>query len=240
MPGQPCLNAPPPTAPIPLPTRWAQVSLVGHVGARSKFMGAYRRTEQRVHGYPLQVFEGGGRRDPLALSVRRRRGVLVCDGCGGGHRPEQGLHQDQVRRRPLPTQEEGVVWQYWDGSSWNDDSAMACTEVGGVGGSSRRHSCAGRRRCRQPPAARPDRPPLAGPLPWHSRTRSTRVAPRSLARSRARSRLATLPGRGGRSCMDAGGGGEGGGGHRGGSVRGKGARSRPGLYARNVPAQDEF
>ena len=46
------------------------------------------------------VFEGGGRRDPLALSVRRRRGVLVCDGGGGGHRPEQGLHQDQVRRRP--------------------------------------------------------------------------------------------------------------------------------------------
>ena len=57
---QPCLNAPPPTAPIPLPTRWAQVSLVGHVGARSKFMGAYRRTEQRVHGYPLYSKEVGG------------------------------------------------------------------------------------------------------------------------------------------------------------------------------------
>ena len=118
---------------------------MGRVGACSKYMGAYRRAEQRAHGYPLYSKEAGGETHWLY-----RSGDVVGIWCVADAEANIAKNVGYINTKSaahLPTQE-GVVWRYYDGGSWNDDSAMACTEVRGVGGSSRRHACAGRRRRR--------------------------------------------------------------------------------------------
>ena len=118
---------------------------MGRVGAQSKYMGAYRRAEQRAHGYPLYSKEADGETHWLYRSGGGTGNWCVAP--AEEHIAGNAGYINTKSAADLPTQE-GVVWRYSDGGSWNDDSAMACTEVGGVGGSSRRHACAGRRRRR--------------------------------------------------------------------------------------------
>ena len=104
------------------------MSLVGRVGACSKYMGAYRRAEQRAHGYPLYLKEAGGETHWL---YRNGGAGNWCVVDAEANIAKNFGFISTKSAADLPTQE-GVVWRYYDGGSWNDDSAMACTEVGGV------------------------------------------------------------------------------------------------------------
>ena len=131
-------------------------------------MGVYRRAERLAHGYPVYQLVKDGKTTHFLYRASD-------DKCWTGTDSEGGIAMNRgaiTMKEPgdLPTCD--GVWQYLDRGSWQDDSAMACTEVRGDLGSAHaphahdRHSPQrlSRHDCPLPsPPRAPTRPGRGGP-----------------------------------------------------------------------------
>ena len=110
-----------------LPPSLPQVTLDGHTGEQARFMGVYALSEVRANGAPRFVkrLAGGG-----AHYLYRTSG-----GRWGATANESAIAKNagpicSSRAADLPS-EAGLGWQYYDGSAWQDDPNLRCTEVTG-------------------------------------------------------------------------------------------------------------
>ena len=86
----------------------------------------YTKADQRVNQRPLWTKIVNGKDTHFLYRSSR-------DGCWSMSCKEESVAKNmrEIKTKSaseLPTQE-GVVWQYYDGKTWQDDDAMACTEV---------------------------------------------------------------------------------------------------------------
>ena len=139
--------------PVTNPDATLQVSLTGHAGFGSKYLGVYTRADEPVYGYPYYVKEecdethflyrasDAPRDDKLGLLQPTGDWVATDDGSkppiieNGGASGESPFHirsstsRDCERCPDLPTLVRSGCWQYNHEGIWLDDLKMACTEV---------------------------------------------------------------------------------------------------------------
>ena len=104
------------------------ISLTGRKGKWQDYMGVYRRAERRAHGYPVYELVKDGKATHFLYRASD-------DKCWTGTDSETGIAMNRggiTMKEPsnLPTCD--GVWQYYDGTAWQDDTAVACTVVRGV------------------------------------------------------------------------------------------------------------